>query len=78
MVVLCNFTPVPRPGWHCGMPRAGRWREALNTDAGIYGGSNTGNMGTVIAGGEGWHGQPVSAHVTIPPLSTVFLTWDGD
>ena len=78
VVVLCNFTPVPRTGWRCGLPREGKWREALNTDAALYGGSNTGNMGTVAATAEGWHGQPASAHVTIPPLSTMFLTWDGD
>ena len=78
VVVLCNFTPVLREGWRCGMPRAGRWREALNSDAGTYGGSNTGNMGTVVAHEDGWHGQPASAHVTIPPLSTVFLVWDGE
>ena len=78
VVVLCNFTPVPRADWRCGLPRAGRWREAIDTDAGLYGGSNTGNMGSVTATGEGWHGQPASARVTIPPLSTVFLSWEGE
>ncbi|NND20865.1 MAG: 1,4-alpha-glucan branching protein GlgB, partial [Silicimonas sp.] len=77
VVVICNFTPLPRDKWKCGMPLEGKWREALNTDAGLYGGSNTGNMGGVEATGEGWHGQPASAHVTIPPLSTVILTYEG-
>ncbi len=72
-VVICNFTPVERPGWKVGMPRPGRWREALNTDAGVYGGGNRGNMGAIEAGGEGWHGQPHSASLTLPPLSTVVL-----
>ncbi|MDJ1006897.1 MAG: 1,4-alpha-glucan branching protein GlgB [Paracoccaceae bacterium] len=78
VVVLCNFTPVERAGWHIGMPRSGKWREALNTDAELYGGGNRGNLGGVNAGGEGIAGFPASAHVTIPPLSTVILTWDGD
>ncbi|NND42039.1 MAG: 1,4-alpha-glucan branching protein GlgB, partial [Silicimonas sp.] len=77
VVIICNFTPLPRDKWKCGMPLEGKWREALNTDAGLYGGSNTGNMGGVEATGEGWHGQPASAHVTIPPLSTVILTYEG-
>jgi len=77
VVVLSNFTPIERTDWHVGLPRAGQWREALNTDAGIYGGGNRGNLGGVSTSGEGWHGQPASARVTIPPLSTVILTWDG-
>jgi len=77
VVVLCNFTPFERSGWHVGLPRAGHWREALNTDAGLYGGGDRGNLGGVDATGEGRHGQPVSAHVTLPPLSTVILAWDG-
>ena len=76
-VVICNFTPVERRDWSCGMPLAGKWREALNTDAGIYGGGNRGNLGGVVATDEGKHGQPYSAPVTLPPLSTVILAYDG-
>ena len=76
VVVIANFTPVERTGWRCGMPSEGHWREALNTDAGIYGGGNRGNMGGVTAHGDGWHGQPASAHVTVPPLGTVILVQD--
>ena len=76
-VVISNFTPVERTGWQVGLPRDGAWREALNTDAALYGGANRGNMGTVEAGLDGWHGQPASARVTIPPLSTVILVCDG-
>jgi 1,4-alpha-glucan branching enzyme len=72
VAVLANFTPVERH-WRCGLPRPGRWREALNTDAGLYGGGDRGNMGGVDASGPGWHGQPHSAEITIPPLSAVFL-----
>ena len=78
VVVLSNFTPVERAEWRCGLPLAGTWREVLNTDAGIYGGEGRGNMGKVIALEDGWHDQPASARVTIPPLSTVMLTYEGD
>ena len=76
VVVISNFTPLERPGLQIGLPREGHWREALNTDAGIYGGDNRGNLGGVTATSEGWQGQPASARVTIPPLSTVILAWD--
>ena len=73
-VVICNFTPVERTCWRCGFPRGGNWREALNTDAGLYGGANRGNLGGVSAENIGWHGQPYSAELTLPPLSTLILT----
>ncbi|MEM9710027.1 MAG: 1,4-alpha-glucan branching protein GlgB [Pseudomonadota bacterium] len=73
-VVISNFTPIERVAWQVGLPRPGYWHEALNTDAGIYGGGNRGNLGGVTAAAPGWHGQPASAHVTLPPLSTIILT----
>ena len=76
-VVICNFTPVERADWTCGMPRAGKWEEILNTDAEIYGGGNRGNMGGVTADGPEHHGQPHSAKVTLPPLSTLILRHTG-
>ena len=75
-VVISNFTPVERTAWRCGFPRGGRWREALNTDAGVYGGANRGNLGGVHAEKTDWHGQPFSAEITLPPLSTVILLND--
>ena len=77
VVVISNFTPVERTDWTCGLPHGGRWVERLNTDASIYGGGDRGNMGAVHAIEEGWHGQPASAKVTVPPLSTVILTYEG-
>ena len=77
VVVISNFTPVERIDWTCGLPHGGRWVERLNTDASIYGGGDRGNMGAVHAIEEGWHGQPASAKVTVPPLSTVILTYEG-
>jgi 1,4-alpha-glucan branching enzyme len=72
VVVVSNFTPVERR-WRCGLPHAGRWREALNTDAAIYGGGNRGNLGGADATTLPHHGQPASADLTLPPLSTLFL-----
>jgi 1,4-alpha-glucan branching enzyme len=76
VIAICNFTPVPRQGYRIGAPRVGRWRELINTDAGIYGGSNVGNGGFVTATEKRSHGQPFSIEVTIPPLATVLLRFD--
>jgi len=75
VAVICNFTPEPRPGYRIGLPYLGFWREALNSDAGSYGGSNMGNFGGVTAEARPSHGFPASATVTLPPLSTVFLVF---
>ncbi|MGH2805530.1 MAG: alpha amylase C-terminal domain-containing protein, partial [Thermoleophilaceae bacterium] len=70
---VANLAPVPRAGYRLGLPRAGRWREVLNTDSGFYGGSDTGNLGGVEAEPVGWHEQSFSAEVTLPPLGVVWL-----
>jgi len=75
-VVICNFTPVERR-WRCGFPLPGRWREAINTDAEIYGGGGRGNMGAVAAEETASHGQAASAEVTLPPLATLIFVHDG-
>jgi 1,4-alpha-glucan branching enzyme len=76
VVFASNLSPVPRHGYRIGLPRSGRWREALNTDSGYYGGSDQGNLGGVEADGIGWHGQPFSAEFTLPPLGTIWLVPD--
>ena len=73
VVVVVNFTPVVRHDYTLGLPSAGRWREQLNTDAGVYGGSDAGNMGVVEAVAEGAHGRPASARITLPPLAALFF-----
>jgi 1,4-alpha-glucan branching enzyme len=73
VVFVANLSPTPRPGYRLGLPRSGRWREALNTDSTFYGGSDVGNLGAVEAEPIPWHGQPVSAEVTLPPLASVWL-----
>ncbi|TYB91104.1 1,4-alpha-glucan branching protein GlgB [Oceaniovalibus sp. ACAM 378] len=76
IVVVCNLTPVERTDYRMGLPHAGRWRELLNTDAGVYGGGNRGNMGAVDASDAPHQGQPGSALVVLPPLSTLIFIKD--
>jgi 1,4-alpha-glucan branching enzyme len=76
LVCICNFAPVPRYGYRVGLPRPGRWREVLNTDADSYGGSGVGNLGGAEAEEREWHEQPYSAEVTLPPLAVVWLVPD--
>ncbi|HJU47606.1 MAG TPA: 1,4-alpha-glucan branching protein GlgB [Gaiellaceae bacterium] len=73
VVCACNLSPVPRHGYRIGLPRAGRWRELLNTDAARYGGAGVGNEHGVHAGETPWHGQLQSAEVSLPPLGVVWL-----
>ena len=76
VVVVCNFTPEPRYNYRIGLPYAGHWREALNSDAAAYGGSNIGNFGGVVAEARPSHGFPTSAMLTLPPLATLFLVFN--
>jgi 1,4-alpha-glucan branching enzyme len=71
LAVVLNLTPVPRPNYRIGLPRAGKWREMLNSDAGIYGGGNQGNFGGVTAQNHPCHGQQHSAEFNLPPLSVM-------
>jgi len=73
IVVVCNFTPVPRMEYRLGVPSAGFWRELLNSDAREYGGSGMGNLGGLRAEEEPAHGRPFSLRLTLPPLSALFL-----
>ena len=73
LVVVCNFTPVPRYGYRIGVPSPGRYEEVLNSDAAIYGGSNVGNLGGVQADVLPWHSWPYSVRLTLPPLGMVML-----
>jgi 1,4-alpha-glucan branching enzyme len=73
---VANFSAAPHLDYRIGLPRAGRWREILNTDAAIYGGSGVGNLGGIEAVEEPWHGRPASAIITLPPLGVLWLTPD--
>src|SRR6266550_1981528 len=71
LACLANLSPVPREQYRVGLPHGGRWREAINTDSELYGGSNVGNLGGVEAEPYPWQGQPYSAELTLPPLGVV-------
>ncbi len=74
-VIACvaNFAGEPHLNYRIGLPRPGRWREVINTDAGVYGGSGVGNMGITEAVPEPWHGLPASAVLAVPPLGVLWL-----
>lgn len=74
-IVVCNFTPVPRPGYCLPLPDgAAHWREALNTDSAYYGGSNVGNGATLLAAQDlPQRGRARSLLLDLPPLATVYL-----
>jgi 1,4-alpha-glucan branching enzyme len=69
LLVILHLTPEVRTHYRVGLPTAGYWRELLNSDAALYGGSNQGNMGGVTAEEIEMHGQPFSAEFTLPPCS---------
>ncbi len=72
-IVVLNFTPVPRHGYRLGVPMAGYYREILNTDSALYGGSNAGNGGGLNSEPQPWMGQPNSIVLTLPPLAGILL-----
>jgi 1,4-alpha-glucan branching enzyme len=74
VLTVCNMTPVPRVGYAIGVPRPGYWRELLNTDAAVYGGSNMGNAGGIDSVATSMHGEAQTLFLTLPPLATVFLS----
>jgi 1,4-alpha-glucan branching enzyme len=73
LAVVVNATPVVREGYLIGVPQPGFYAEILNTDAGIYGGSNVGNLGGVSAEPIPHMGRPYSITLTLPPLAALFL-----
>ncbi|MEZ5818753.1 MAG: 1,4-alpha-glucan branching protein GlgB [Hyphomicrobiaceae bacterium] len=72
-LVVCNFTPLARHGYRIGVSVDARWREVLNTDAEIYGGTNIGNRTAAAAERVPSHGRPFSIVLTLPPLATIVL-----
>lgn len=77
VLVVCNLTPVPRYDYHIGVPRGGLWREVLNSDAKIYGGSGLGNLSGVGATAMAMHGRYNSISLTLPPLGVLFFKSEG-
>jgi 1,4-alpha-glucan branching enzyme len=68
VLIVCNFTPVPRHNYRVGVPQGGRWVELLNSDAPLYGGSGQGNIGGVDAAPVACHGRDYQLTLTVPPL----------
>jgi 1,4-alpha-glucan branching enzyme len=77
VLVACNFTPVPRTNHMLGVPRGGTWREILNSDASLYGGSGVGNFGRIESAPISTHGRPHTITATLPPLSVVMFKSEG-
>ncbi len=73
MVILLNFTPVPRHGYRIGVPAASAWGEVLNSDSMYYGGGNLGNGAPIAAQNQPWMGFEQSIEVVLPPLGAIFL-----
>src|SRR4029077_18490905 len=73
LACVCNFAAMPHRDYRIGLPSSGTWTQVINTDADIYGGSAVGNLGTVQAVDEPWHGRPASAQIGIPPLGVIWL-----
>jgi 1,4-alpha-glucan branching enzyme len=74
VLVICNFTPIPRDNYRIGVPRGGSWLERLNSDGQDYGGSGIGNWGRVEASPLPSHGRYYSLTLRLPPLSVLYLT----
>ena len=77
VLILLNFTPVPRHQYHIGVPAAGKYRELFNSDAACYGGSNTGNGAGLQTEPAKWMGFAQSLFVDLPPLGGVILALDN-
>ena len=73
LLVVLNFTPVPRHGYRIGVPHHGSYRELLNSDSAYYGGSNLGNGGAIASEDLPWMGQPHSLVLILPPLGALIL-----
>jgi 1,4-alpha-glucan branching enzyme len=78
VLVVCNFTPVPRHNYSVGVPQAGFWREIANSDARDYGGSGMGNLGGVPSQPVGAHGRLHSLTLTLPPLAILILKCESN
>jgi 1,4-alpha-glucan branching enzyme len=73
VVAVLNWTPIVRRGYRIGVPASGFYRELINSDAGVYGGSNTGNGGGCGTEAVPAHGHPYSLNLTLPPLGGLIL-----
>ena len=77
VLVILNFTPVPRLGYRIGAPSEGDYHEIFNSDSTHYGGSNLGNLGCITSTGEPWMGMLDSIVITLPPLAGIILSLEN-
>jgi 1,4-alpha-glucan branching enzyme len=77
ILIVCNFTPVPRPNYRIGASRNGFWKEVLNSDATQYGGSGWGNLGGLETVPIPLHGRAHSITLTVPPLAALYFKHSG-
>ncbi len=73
MIIVCNFTPIPRERYRIGVSEEGEYHELLNSDSVFYGGSNVGNRGYIHSERIPAHHRPFSLSLTLPPLGILFL-----
>ena len=73
IVIVFNFTPVPRQAYRVGVPHGGLWKEILNSDGDVYGGTGVGNRGQAIADEAPFQGRPYSLLLSLPPLGALFF-----
>jgi 1,4-alpha-glucan branching enzyme len=73
VVVVFNFTPVPRRAYPVGVPHGGLWTEILNSDGEVYGGTGVGNSGRAVAEEGSCQGRPYSLLLSLPPLGALFF-----
>ena len=73
VAVVVNFAGTPHEGYRLALPHGGRWREVLNTDAEVYGGSGVGNLGEVESEPRPWKGRASSVVLRVPPLGALYL-----
>ncbi len=72
LIIVLNFTPVPRENYRIGVPEPGTYYEIFNSDSDYYNGSNIGN-GHVVSDAKEWMNLPHSINLTLPPLAGIIL-----
>jgi 1,4-alpha-glucan branching enzyme len=78
LLVVCNFTPLVHENYRVGVPHVGLWREVLNSDVEVYGGSGVGNLGGTRSVPVPFHGRPHSLNLTLPPLGMLVLKYEAE
>jgi 1,4-alpha-glucan branching enzyme len=77
VIAICNFTPEVRSGYRVGMPKSGVYHEVFNSDWEAFGGSDVRNDGELLTEDIAWQDRPQSLTLTLPPLATIYLRWQG-